>query len=178
MTKNKLLQAVKGLTLAAGMAVGIFALGQTDVLADTLTLTVEKNTIGQGMILEPTQVEFSKGETCADVPLKPEITIDDFAKLDLRVGEIISAEKAENSRKLLIFKVKCGSSVRQIVSGIAKYYKPEDLVGKKVIFVANLKTAVLGGHESQGMILAAEDDQGTLSMLTTDKPLKSGSPVS
>ena len=70
MTKNKLLQAVKGLTLAAGMAVGIFALGQTDVLADTLTLTVEKNTIGQGMILEPTQVEFSKGETCADVLLR------------------------------------------------------------------------------------------------------------
>ena len=66
MTKNKLLQAFKGLTLAAGMAVGIFALGQTDVLADTLTLTVEKNTIGQGMILEPTQVEFTKGETCAD----------------------------------------------------------------------------------------------------------------
>ncbi len=122
--------------------------------------------------------ENKEEESCVDVPLKPEITIDDFAKLDLRVGEIISAEKAENSRKLLIFKVKCGSSVRQIVSGIAKYYKPEDMVGKKVIFVANLKTAVLGGHESQGMILAAEDDQGTLSMLTTDKPLKSGSTVS
>ena len=70
MTKNKLLKAVKGLTLAVGMAAGIFALGQTDVLADTLTLTVEKNTIGQGMILEPTQVEFSKGETCADVLLR------------------------------------------------------------------------------------------------------------
>lgn len=122
--------------------------------------------------------ENKEEKSCVDVPLKPEITIDDFAKLDLRVGEIISAEKAENSRKLLIFKVKCGSSVRQIVSGIAKYYKPEDMVGKKVIFVANLKTAVLGGHESQGMILAAEDDQGTLSMLTTDKPLKSGSTVS
>lgn len=63
MTKNKLWQAVKGLTLAAGMAVGIFALGQTDVLADTLTLTVEKNTIGQGMILDPVQVEFTKGDT-------------------------------------------------------------------------------------------------------------------
>ena len=70
MTKNKLLKAVKGLTLAVGMAAGIFALGQTDVLADTRTLTVEKNTIGQGMILEPTQVEFSKGETCADVLLR------------------------------------------------------------------------------------------------------------
>lgn len=70
MAKNKLLQAFKGLTLAAGMAVGIFAFGQTDVLADTLTLTVEKNTIGQGMILEPTQVEFTKGETCADVLLR------------------------------------------------------------------------------------------------------------
>ena len=70
MTKNKLWQAIKGLTLAAGMAVGIFALGQTDVLADTVTLTVEKNTIGQGMILDPVQVEFAKGETCADVLLR------------------------------------------------------------------------------------------------------------
>lgn len=70
MAKNKLLLAFKGLTLAAGMAVGIFTFGQTDVLADTLTLTVEKNTIGQGMILEPTQVEFTKGETCADVLLR------------------------------------------------------------------------------------------------------------
>ena len=70
MAKNKLWQAIKGLTLAAGMAVGIFALGQTDVLADTLTLTVEKNTIGQGMILDPVQVEFAKGETCADVLLR------------------------------------------------------------------------------------------------------------
>ncbi len=68
--ENKLWQAIKGLTLAAGMAVGIFALGQTDVLADTLTLTVEKNTIGQGMILDPVQVEFAKGETCADVLLR------------------------------------------------------------------------------------------------------------
>ena len=71
MTKNKLWQAIKGLTLAAGMAVGIFALGQTDVLADTLTLTVEKNTIGQGMILDPiTEQGVAKGETCADVLLR------------------------------------------------------------------------------------------------------------
>ena len=70
MSKSKLRQALTGLTLAVGLGVGIFALGQTDVLADTLTLTVEKNTIGQGMILDPVQVEFTQGESCADVVLR------------------------------------------------------------------------------------------------------------
>lgn len=113
-----------------------------------------------------------------DVPVKPEITIEDFDKIDLRVGEIIEAKKAENSKKLLIFKVKSGNSERQIVSGIAKYYSPEEMLGKKVIYIANLKPAKLAGNISEGMLLAAEDKDGNIAMLTVDKPLESGSTVS
>ena len=120
----------------------------------------------------------AKDEPCEDKPLKDEITIDDVDKLDLRVGEIVEAKKAEKSKKLLVFKVKCGGMERQIVSGIAKYYSPEEMVGKKVIFVANLKPAKLAGILSEGMILAAEDKDGNLAMLTTDKPLAHGSTVS
>ncbi|MBP3348590.1 MAG: methionine--tRNA ligase, partial [Clostridia bacterium] len=104
----------------------------------------------------------AKDEPCEDKPLKDEITIDDVDKLDLRVGEIVEAKKAEKSKKLLVFKVKCGGMERQIVSGIAKYYSPEEMVGKKVIFVANLKPAKLAGILSEGMILAAEDKDGNL----------------
>ncbi len=112
-------------------------------------------------------------------PLKPEISIDDVDKVDLRVGEIVEAKKAENSKKLLIFKVKTGdNSFKQIVSGIAKYYTPEEMIGKKVIYVANLKPAKLAGNLSEGMLLAAEDKDGTLAMLTVDKPLNAGSTVS
>ncbi len=124
-----------------------------------------------------TNEELAVEET-PDVPLKPEITIDDFDKVDLRVGEIIEAKKAEKSKKLLIFKVKAGNTERQIVSGIAKHFTPEEMVGKKVIFVANLKPATLAGNLSEGMILAAEDKDGNLAMLTVDKPLPAGSTVS
>ena len=117
-------------------------------------------------------------EKTADIPVKPEITIEDFDKIDLRVGEIIEAKKAENSKKLLIFKVKSGNSERQIVSGIAKYYSPEEMLGKKVIYIANLKPAKLAGNISEGMLLAAEDKDGNIAMLTVDKPLESGSTVS
>lgn len=117
-------------------------------------------------------------EQTEDIPLKPEITIDDFCKIDLRVGEVTEARKAEKSKKLLILKVKAGYSERQIVSGIAKHYTPEEMVGKKVIFVANLKPATLAGNLSEGMLLAAEDKDGNLAMLTVDKPLTSGSTVS
>ncbi len=117
-------------------------------------------------------------EQTEDIPLKPEITIDDLSKIDLRVGEVTEARKAEKSKKLLILKVKAGNSERQIVSGIAKHYTPEEMVGKKVIFVANLKPATLAGNLSEGMLLAAEDKDGNLAMLTVDKPLTAGSTVS
>ena len=104
-----------------------------------------------------------------------EITIDDFAKVQLRVGEIIACEKVEKSSKLLHETVKFGDEVRSVVSGIAKHYKPEELIGKKVVFVTNLAPRKVCGILSEGMILAAEDEDGTLSLVTPDKAeLKSG----
>lgn len=100
-------------------------------------------------------------------PFKPEITIDDFGKLDLRVAEITSAKAHPNADKLLILQLKVGDTNRQVVSGIAKYFDPEQLVGKKVVIVANLKPVKLRGELSEGMILAASDDE-TLALVTAD----------
>lgn len=91
-------------------------------------------------------------------PLKPEITYEDFDKIDFRVGMITACEAVKKSKKLLKLKVQIGQEERQILSGIAKHYQPEDLVGKSVVVVANLKPAKLMGQESQGMILAASDE--------------------
>ena len=105
----------------------------------------------------------------------PEITIDDFAKVQLRVGEIIACEPVPKSSKLLHETVKFGNEIRSVVSGIAKHYKPEELIGKKVVFVTNLAPRKVCGVLSEGMILAAEDEDGTLSLVTPDKSeLKSG----
>ncbi len=104
----------------------------------------------------------------------PEITIDDFAKVQLRVGEIIACEKVEKSSKLLHETVKFGNETRSIVSGIAKHYKPEELVGKKVVFVTNLAPRKVCGITSEGMILGAEDENGNFSLITPDKDVDSG----
>lgn len=105
------------------------------------------------------------------------ITIDDFDKIEFRVGEIISAEDHPDADKLLVFKVKVGEETRQIVSGIKKYYAPEDLIGKKVVIVANLKPIKLRGVESKGMILAAEKD-GKLTLVSTLEDIESGAIIS
>ena len=102
-------------------------------------------------------------------PVKPEITFDDFGKIDLRVAKILTAEKVKKSRKLIKMTVSLGNEERTVVSGIAEHYKPEELIGKQVIFVANLKPAKLMGIESQGMILAASLD-GKLIVPTVDMP--------
>ncbi|QNU67187.1 methionine--tRNA ligase [Ruminiclostridium herbifermentans] len=104
------------------------------------------------------------------------ITIDDFSKVDLRVAKVIEAEKVEKADKLLKMKLQVGDETRQVVSGIAKYYTPEEMVGKTLILVANLKPAKLRGIESQGMILAASNDNG-LSLVTIDKDMESGARV-
>lgn len=96
---------------------------------------------------------------------KPEVTIDDFDKLDLRIGEVLEAKKMEGSDKLLIFKIKVENSVRQIISGIANFYKPEDLVGKKIVVIVNLKPVKLRGYLSEGMILTASSSKNTLEIL-------------
>ncbi len=102
-------------------------------------------------------------------PVKPEITFEDFGKIDLRVAKILTAEKVKKSRKLIKMTVSLGNEERTVVSGIAEHYKPEELIGKQVIFVANLKPAKLMGIESQGMILAASLD-GKLVVPTVDMP--------
>ena len=104
----------------------------------------------------------------------PEITFDDFVKVELRVGEIIACEKVPKSSKLLHETVKFGDETRSIVSGIAKHYTPEEMVGKKVVFVTNLPPRTVCGVVSEGMILAAEDEDGTLSLVCPDKDIKSG----
>jgi len=108
------------------------------------------------------------------VELKPEIMYDDFMKTDLRIAEITEAEKVQKSDKLLKIQVKIGNIKRQIIAGIGKTFKPEELIGKKVVVVANLKTAKIMGNESQGMILAVEDPEGKLRLLEMPSEMKSG----
>ena len=112
-----------------------------------------------------------------DVEKKPEITYDDFAKLQFQIGEIVKFEEVPKSKKLLCSQVKIGSETRQILSGIKAWYKPEDMVGRKVMVVTNLKPAKLAGMLSEGMILCAEDDEGNLALMTPAKDIKSGSEV-
>ena len=111
------------------------------------------------------------------VEAKDEIEYNDFAKMQFVVGEILACEEVPKSKKLLCSKVKIGDSVKQIVSGIKAYYKPEEMVGKKVMVLLNLKSAKLAGIESEGMILCAEDDEGNLSLMTPEKDMKSGSEI-
>jgi methionyl-tRNA synthetase len=101
--------------------------------------------------------------------LKPEITYDDFAKIDFRVGTIISAEKHPKADKLLVFQVKMGTELRQIISGVAEDFTPEEMVGQKVIVVANLKPRPLRGLESKGMILFADNGK-RCEIVTTTAP--------
>ena len=121
--------------------------------------------------------EAQAGPQYPEVQEKPEIEIDDFDKVQLRVGEVLSCEKVKKSKKLLVFKVRIGNEVRQIVSGISMYYEPEYLVGKKVAVVTNLKPAKLCGLVSEGMILSAADDKGNLSLMTVERDIISGSEI-
>ncbi|MCI8509927.1 MAG: methionine--tRNA ligase [Lachnospiraceae bacterium] len=123
---------------------------------------------------EPEAVDDNPG---IDIEKKPEITIEDFDKLQLQIGEVIACEEVEKSKKLLCSKVKIGSEVRQIVSGIKAHYSPKDMVGKKVVVVTNLKPAKLAGIESQGMILCAEDAEGNLALVTAEKDMPHGSEI-
>ena len=112
----------------------------------------------------------SKEDENIPLELKPEIEYDDFDKMDFRVGTILSAEKHPKADKLLVFRVKMGTETRQIISGVANYFKPEDCIGKKVVVVANLKPRKLRGLESKGMLLFADneiDGRETLEFITT-----------
>ena len=116
-------------------------------------------------------------EAVMDVEPKEEVTFDDFMKMQFQVGEIIECRAVEKSKKLLCSQVKIGSQVKQIVSGIRKYYTPEEMVGKKVMVLVNLKPAKLAGVLSEGMLLCAEDANGELALMKPEKDLMAGSEI-
>ena len=121
--------------------------------------------------------EEAETEEGIDIEPKAEITFDDFEKLQFQVGEIIACEAVKKSKKLLCSQVKIGNQVRQIVSGIRKYYSPEEMVGKKVMVVTNLKPATLAGVKSECMILCAEDADGNLSLMVPEKKMPAGAEI-
>ena len=121
--------------------------------------------------------EEVRAENVIDIPAKEEISYDDFMKMQFQVGEIISCEAVAKSKKLLCSQVRIGSQVKQIVSGIRKYYTPEEMVGKKVMVLVNLKPAKLAGVLSEGMLLCAEDENGTLALMTPEKQMPSGAEI-
>ena len=121
--------------------------------------------------------EEAETEEGIDIEPKAEIAFDDFEKLQFQVGEIIACEAVKKSKKLLCSQVKIGNQVRQIVSGIRKHYSPEEMVGKKVMVVTNLKPATLAGVKSEGMILCAEDADGNLSLMVPEKKMPAGAEI-
>ena len=121
--------------------------------------------------------EEAEEETVIDMEAKPEITFEDFGKMQFAVGKIIACEAVPKSKKLLCSQVKVGSQVKQIVSGIKAYYTPEEMVGKQVMVLVNLKPAKLAGVLSEGMLLCAEDAEGNLALVTPEKPMPAGAEI-
>ena len=119
----------------------------------------------------------AEAEAVIDIEAKEEISYDDFAKMQFQIGEIIACEAVPKSKKLLCSQVKIGSQVKQIVSGIKAHYTPEEMVGKKVMVLVNLKPAKLAGVVSEGMLLCAEDAEGNLALMTAEKPMPSGAEI-
>jgi len=148
-------------------------------------------TLGQGTAVGQPKILFGKIEddvveqqiakmgTTGQTPAPPDdtITIDDFRKVQLRTARVIAAERVPKSEKLLKLRVELGGEERQILAGIAKFYSPEEMIGKTVVVVANLKPAKLMGMESQGMLLAANDAEGNLALVTPERPAPSGAEV-
>ena len=118
-------------------------------------------------------------EAAGDIHLeiRDEITYDDFAKLQFAVGEVIACEEVPKSKKLLLFQVKIGDQVRQIVSGIKAWYRPEEVIGKKVMVLVNLKPAKLAGLLSEGMLLSAEDADGNVCLMSPEKDMPAGAEI-
>lgn len=135
-------------------------------LAEAMTAAAEK------------EAEKEQNDTpVIDIEAKPEITYDDFARLQFQVGEIIACEAVPKSKKLLCSQVRIGSQVKQIVSGIKAHYSPEEMVGKKVMVLVNLKPATLAGVVSEGMLLCAEDSDGNLALLKPEKDMPAGAEI-
>ncbi|MFQ9156332.1 MAG: methionine--tRNA ligase [Blautia sp.] len=138
-----------------------------------------KDVMAKVEVLHPSKPEepAKEEEKGIDLEAKPEITFDDFSKLQFQVGEIIACEAVKKSKKLLCSQVKIGSQVRQIVSGIKAHYTPEQMVGKKVMVVTNLKPVKLAGILSEGMILCAEDEEGKLSLMVPEREMPAGAEI-
>ncbi len=138
-------------------------------------------------VMDEIQAEEAKAEEEArkeqgleegiDLEPKPEITFEDFGKMQFQVGKILACEEVPKSKKLLCSKVQIGSEIKQIVSGIKKFYSPEDMVGKEVMVLVNLKPAKLAGVLSEGMLLCAEDQDGNLALMTPDQPMPAGAEI-
>lgn len=160
-------------------------LGQTDLLAaghelnkpELLFEKIEDEVVeAQIKKLEDTK-KANEAANYKAAPIRADVDIEEFSKMDLRVGTVLECEKVPKADKLLRFLIDDGLEKRQILSGIAKYYKPEDLLGKQVVFIANLPARKLRGLDSQGMILSAVNNDGSLSVITVDRPVKPGSEV-
>ena len=131
----------------------------------------------EGPVPSEEEEEEEEEEEGIDIEAKPEITFEDFEKMQFQVGEIISCEAVKKSKKLLCSQVKIGSQVKQIVSGIKAHYTPEEMVGKKVMVLVNLKPAKLAGVLSEGMLLCAEDAEGNLALMTPEKAMPAGAEI-
>ena len=160
-------------------------LGQTDLLAaghelnkpELLFEKIEDEVVeAQIKKLEETK-KANEAANYKAAPIRTDVDIEEFSKMDLRVGTVLECEKVPKADKLLRFLIDDGLEKRQILSGIAKYYKPEELLGKQVVFIANLPARKLRGLDSQGMILSAINYDGSLSVITVDRPVKPGSEV-
>lgn len=142
-----------------------------EVLAQVETMFADRNPQVSAEVVE------EKPEEGIDLEAKEEISYDDFSKLQFQVGEIISCEEVKKSKKLLCSQVKIGSQVKQIVSGIKQYYSAEEMVGKKVMVLVNLKPATLAGIVSEGMLLCAEDAEGNLALMVPEKTMPAGAEI-
>jgi methionyl-tRNA synthetase len=148
------------------------ALGTAGILINKIEDSVIEEELSRLPRTEPVQPAAPP-----PAPAKPTITIDDFAKVDLRVGKVVGCEAVPKSSKLLKLQVEVGGEQRQIVAGIAQHYKPEDITGKSIVVVFNLQPAKLMGQESQGMLLAASDARGNLLFIAPSGEIASGSVV-
>jgi methionyl-tRNA synthetase len=151
------------------------ALGTSSLLFEKIENAVIDAQIQKLMNTKVPEPSASKNPV---TPLKPEVTIDDFSKLDIRVGKVVAAEKMEKSNKLLKLTVDSGLDTRTILSGIALHYTPEEMLGKQVIFIANLAPRKMMGLESQGMILTATDPDGKLKLLQPNGEVEPGATIS
>lgn len=142
---------------------------------DMKEVAKKEEELAQAMIAAKAKEE--EEEKGIDIEAKPEISYEDFAAMQFQVGEIIACEAVPKSKKLLCSQVKIGSTVKQIVSGIKAYYSPEEMVGKKVMVLVNLKPAKLAGVLSEGMLLCAEDAEGNLALMKPEKDMPAGAEI-